>query len=168
MSGKKLRKLLLQSSQLDEVTHNTRSTVSAAQKKRRKQAVNKSKHVENNTIDTNKSTEDLKKEKDEKKLKSQLESFLFYDHAFSRRSEATNQSKKRKINELSKEQNDRLMMKLLGMDSTLCGGTQTNSRSSSSRNSRKKHEPTFDKKKAAKRKEIKNLRDLARQLKKKK
>lgn len=166
MSGKRLRKLLLQSSELDEITKVSSS--SASSHKKRKQIISKyeeenSKSIINN--DSNdKSKEELDREKKEGKLKSQLESLLFYDHAFSRRASITQKSMKRKMNELSKAENDRKMMKLLGQG---VGGTLSNSRSSSSRNARRKNEPTFDKKKDSQRKEIKSLKDLARRLKKK-
>ena len=168
MSGKRFRKLLLQSTELDEIVNGTSSSVQSSHKKKRKQGLvnknNNSNQIQN--AFTNSSKKDLEREKEKEILKKQIDSFLFYDHAFSRRSEITNQSKKRKMKELSMEENDKMMMKLLGMDSG--GGTFSNSRSSSSRNSRNKHEPTFDKKKDAERKKIKNLQDLARQLKKKK
>ena len=99
----------------------------------------------------------------EKKLKSQLESILFFDHAFSRRSEISEQSKKRNLKEIKASK--KIRDKIKGEGDYL-NGSLSNSRCSSSINSRRKHEPTFDKKKDAERKRIKSLQDLARQLKK--
>ncbi len=168
MSGKKFKRLLQQSSELDEII------VASSSNKNENNGLNKKKQKSHEILEQTKggrlpfldtsSQEDNENNDNEKKLKSQLESILFLDHAFSRRSNTSNRSKKRRINEISKEKIDRKQIK----SNDGLSGTMSNSRSSSSYHSRRKHEPTFNKKKDVERKRIQSLADLAKQLKKNK
>jgi hypothetical protein len=163
MSGKKFKRLLLQSSELDEIIEasSKHKDTGLDDKKRRQRGheiIQQTKAAYHLVSDAPSQEEN----ENEKKLKSQLESILFLDHAFSRRSDTSNKSKKRRIREISKEKSNRKQIKLNdGLQ-----GTMSNSRSSSSYHSKRKHEPTFNKKKDAERKRIQTLADLAKQLKK--
>ena len=173
MSGKKFKQLLVQSSELDDIiTRHSDAIISSSSSKK----LSKTKEIimshdtkkekgryHNNNYDNNNELESSNVDEHEKKLKSQLESILFFDHAFSRRSEISEQSKKRKLKEIQASKKKRDKIKDEG---DYLNGSLSNSRCSSSINSRRKHEPTFDKKKDAEKKRIKSLQDLARQLKK--
>ena len=152
MSGRRLKQLLLQSAELDEVAE-VGLAKQQQQKGEKYNVLRKKIMVEGNNDDKDEG-------ENEKKLKSQLESILYFDNAFRERN--GNMSMKRRMNELSDESKRR--KKIRSNDSMY--GTTSNSRSSSSSNARRKHEPTFDKKKDAERKRIQSLKDLARKMKK--
>ena len=169
MSGKKFKQLLLQSTELDDIViasssssskkNDTGLSLRKTDKKKRKS------HVllgQASLSATSQEIDDYNTE--DQKLKSQLESILFFDHAFSNRSEAFTKSKSRRMKEMNDEKRDR--KKIRSNDGL--NGTMSNSRSSSSYHARRNHEPTFNKKKDAERKRIQNLVDLAKQLKKRK
>ena len=157
MSGRRLKQLLLQSAELDDLV-STANTPSAKKPLVRKKKENGISRVKNNENDDN----DMKRDEKEVKLKSQLKSILFFDHAFSQRTGSTDKSMKRKMSELSNESNQR--KKIKSKEGFV--GSSSNSRSSSSFNSRRTREPTFNKKKDAEKKRIKSVTDLARQLRK--
>ena len=95
------------------------------------------------------------REKNEKVKKSvvdlQVESMLFFDKAFADRRTGSNTSMERRKKSLEKKKVSKSL---------------TNTRSSSSAYARKAPIPTFNKKRAAKEKKIKDLEKLARLLKK--
>lgn len=166
MSGKKFfKRLLLQSSELDDiiVASSNKNETDLNNKKKRKKTHETLEETKGHHVLLDASSQEANENNDnEKKLKSQLESILFLDHAFSRRSDTSNRSKKRRIKEISKEKIDRKQIK----SNDGLSGTMSNSRSSSSYHSRRKHEPTFNKKKDSERNRIQSLADLAKQLKK--
>jgi hypothetical protein len=87
-------------------------------------------------------------------LQSQVETMLFFDTAFSNRSMSTNAALDRRQNSLLKKKSKKAKEQILG-----------NSRSSASIHARKAHVPTFNKKKHAAQKKIKDLKELANMLK---
>ena len=95
------------------------------------------------------------REKNDKMKKSvvdlQVESMLFFDKAFADRRTGSNTSMERRKKSLTKKKVSKSL---------------TNTRSSSSAYARKAPIPTFNKKRAAKEKKIKDLEKLARLLKK--
>mmetsp|Transcript_14333 Transcript_14333/g.21719 ORF Transcript_14333/g.21719 Transcript_14333/m.21719 type:complete len:176 (+) Transcript_14333:30-557(+) len=167
MPGKRLfKQLLLQSSALDDlaVTSTTAtgaSTTDAGTLSRKKRKVihnSVDKHAGINGKDDKSNSEDA----DEQKIKSQLDSILFYDNAFSRNAGITEKSIKRKMDEIQKSSKE--VRKMKSAQGSI--GTIGNSRSSSSMNSQRRHLPTFNKKKDKERKRIQSLKDLAKQLRK--
>lgn len=86
-------------------------------------------------------------------LESSVESILFYDQAFSDRSSTARTALNQRQKALGKKKSKKVQEPI------------GNSRSSSSMNARKAHVPTFNKKRHMKEKKIKDLKELARMLK---
>lgn len=119
-------------------------------------------------LQTQKSTKDKKIKGIQKKapdqvpkspLQSQIDSYLFFDKAFSNRTSTVNEALDDTLKKLQMEKKNRTkaieIRKEVG-----------NTRSSSSKFIRKASIPTFNKKKDEEQKKIKSLKDLARRLKK--
>jgi hypothetical protein len=188
---KRWKKILLKSAELDELT--TTTTTTKTIQSQNQQRNEKTKRNEKNTQQRyNKNilqhhhqqqqqqqkqkqqqSYDINnnQEEQERKIKSKLTSILFIDHAFSKRSEPLHQSEKRKIQELHDSSTSRTkILKQSGNEVSryeYSGSIVGNSRSSSScyASKKKRHLPTFDKKKDGERKRIASLKDLANQLK---
>jgi hypothetical protein len=156
MSGKRLKQLLLQSAELDDLARIDGDGNGATQKKKNKDRVLS--RIEKNEEDK----DDAIKDEKEVKLQKQLDSILYYDQAFAKKSRSTKESVKRKMKELSNSKQQRKRIK----SNEVFVGTSSNSRSSSSSNFRRKSEPTYNKKRDVEKKRIRGLKDLARQLKK--
>lgn len=140
MPSKLFKQVIQQGSALDELRSSKDSTSpNASQKSNRMKA-----------LITSVEEEPVKKSA----LQSQVESMLFFDRAFSLRSESTTKSLSRRRKDLEKKKR-RKVKDPIG-----------NSRSSSSSYARKAHVPTFNKKRHEAQKKIKDLNQLAKMLKK--
>ena len=104
---------------------------------------------------------DATKEEPKSVLQAQVDSFLFYDTAFSNRTDHVHKSLQRRQKSLDTEKKRLKRIKSKGVQIG-------NSRSSSSANARKANLPTFNKKKHMKEKKIKDLQHLAKMLRKNK
>jgi len=159
MSTRLVKKFLQKSLELDELAPTTLlakdkikpSVKEREEKKKKHQKKSKKKSITDITGVPRK-----KLDKDEI-LKSQVQSVLLLDEAFSQTSGSTAASLKRKTREGRDRQKMQKRIKSMS-------GTLSNSRSSSSCISNLRVEPTYNKKNAASEKELKNLEDLARKL----
>lgn len=136
MSSKLLKQIIAGGDDLDAITNPS----SKEMKKRKRLQSKQSQNQSENDDEVKKSVVDL-----------QVESMLFFDKAFADRRTGSNTSMERRKKSLAKKKVSKSL---------------TNTRSSSSAYARKAPIPTFNKKRAAKEKKIKDLEKLARLLKK--
>ncbi|GFH45959.1 predicted protein [Chaetoceros tenuissimus] len=136
MSSKLLKQIIAGGDDLDAITNPS----SKEMKKRKRLQSKQSQNQSENDDEVKKSVVDL-----------QVESMLFFDKAFADRRTGSNTSMERRKKLLAKKKVSKSL---------------TNTRSSSSAYARKAPIPTFNKKRAAKEKKIKDLEKLARLLKK--
>ena len=165
MSGRRLKQLLSQSAELDDLIQAAKgddnaTKVEATQTNKKSKSRSNQKSSSSSSSDNDSNSKN--KNETEIKLQSQLDSILFFDHAFSRRAGSNKKSMKRKMDEIKNVTDQRKKIK----SSHRLNGSTGNSRSSSSMNSRRKNIPTYNKKKDQRMKRIKNLKELARKLKK--
>lgn len=158
MSTRLLKKFLQKSLELDELAPILvgKNQIKPSLKEHKEKKTKYQKKVKQKSISNIAGAPGKKPEKDEI-LKSQVQSVLLFDEAFSQTSGSTKASLKRKTREGKDRQKMQKRIKSMS-------GTLSNSRSSSSCISNLKPEPTYNKKNAASEKELKNLEDLARRL----
>lgn len=137
MSSKLLKQIIAGGDEIDAITNPSSKEL---KKKKRLQSI-KSQNQSANNDEVKKSALDL-----------QVESMLFFDKAFADRRIGSNTSMERRKKSL--------------ITKNKVSKSLTNTRSSSSAYARKAPIPTFNKKRAAKEKKIKDLEKLARLLKK--
>jgi|EP00979_Chaetoceros_neogracilis_P007771 hypothetical protein len=137
MSSKLLKSVIQRGSELDDIAASV-----GVKKRKGKWLKGVPKKNEDNSSGEQKSV-----------LQNQVESMLFFDKAFSDRSFAANSSASRRETSLLKKKSKKVKEQI------------GNSRSSSSVYARKAHVPTFNKRKHAAQKKIKDLKELARMLK---
>lgn len=137
MSSKLLKQIIAGGDEIDAITNPSSKEL---KKKKRLQSI-KSQNQSVNDDEVKKSALDL-----------QVESMLFFDKAFADRRTGSNTSMERRKKSL--------------ITKNKVSKSLTNTRSSSSAYARKAPIPTFNKKRAAKEKKIKDLEKLARLLKK--
>jgi len=136
MSSKLLKQVILRGNELDDIA----SSAGAKKRKVKKLKAFPKKNEDRETVEKN-------------VLQSQVETMLFFDTAFSNRSMSTNSSLDRRQKSLLKKKSKKAKEQI------------GNSRSSASIHARKAHVPTFNKKKHAAQKKIKDLEQLAKMLK---